>query len=98
MTHSTIGALHGMTLQRCIRARGQAALGAVCACKRAVPTKIRGLVILLIVARAVRAHAARPRGMSDYIIETMPWPEWVRSLCLVAIETLDSAKKTRAIL
>ncbi len=40
-------------------------------------------VILRIVALAVEDDTARPRDMSECMIETLPWPEWVRSLGLV---------------
>jgi len=40
-------------------------------------------VIILIVALVVVAGSARLGGMSDSKTETMPWPEWAKSLGLV---------------
>ena len=37
----------------------------------------------MIVALDVVAETARAGGMLDSRIETMPWPEWVKSLGLV---------------
>ena len=38
-----------------------------------------------IVVLAVKAEVPRPMGMSEWRIETLPWPEWVSSFGLVAI-------------
>ena len=38
----------------------------------------------LIVVLAVKAEVPRPGGMSEWRIETLPWPEWVSSFGFVA--------------
>jgi len=60
--------------------------------KRCLP-KQGAPVILLIVALAVEAKTARPRGMSGSRIETLSWPEWVKSLGLVEIGAEERRQK-----
>ena len=59
---------------------------------RCLPRQI-ALVILLIVALAIAAKTARPRGMSESRIETLPWPERVSNLSLMGVGVDDRIEK-----
>ena len=46
-----------------------------------------------IVALAVRTYSAWPWGLLECKFETLPWPEWVRSLGLVDLGAVESKRK-----
>ena len=71
VSHIPVGAPHGVALERFIGVY-----------LRFLPSQV-ALVILLIVALAVRAETALPRDVSESKIETMPWSKWVKSFGFV---------------